>query len=176
MAFAGTFGASGNLIPFALIQSKQYGQATGYDASGNLQFTTPGGTVFTPDRVDDLVISAETDQNGPPLAALANNTDNGSAADTGVLVTAAPAANQHGLPANFGLGRGNWAAADLTGIHVEFLAAVNTVAGVTNVGGPLVRARTPVAVGNFSVAVKNMSEVALESCTLLVQVEHSIQP
>ncbi|HMO94949.1 MAG TPA: hypothetical protein PKD27_02445, partial [Tepidiformaceae bacterium] len=128
-----------------------------------------------PLRIDSLVLSGATDGT-PVLAALANNTDDGSAADTGVLTTAAPAANQHGLPRNFGVGRGNWNVLLMAAVvRVEFLAAINTVAAVTNTGGPVVRTKVPL-VGNFTVAIKNMSEVALASGVILVQFEHSIQP
>ena len=176
MAFAGSFGAAANLIPFAMLQSKLYGQASGYDANGNLRFTTPGGTVVTPERIDSLVISAITAVSAP-LGVLTNNTDDGTAVDTGVLATGVPAANQHGLPANFGLGRGRWSGLEVaTSLRVEILVAVNTVAAGTNTGGPVVRTKTPIVGGNFTVAIKNMSEVVLASGVILVQFEHSIQP
>lgn len=176
MAFAGSFGASANLIPFGILSSKQWGTASGYDANGNLQFTTPGGTVLTPERIDDLFIAA-TQVAGPsdPLAALIDNDDTGAGADSGVLVTAAPAANQHGLPANFGPGRGNWTADDLGALKVTIPRAVNTVAAGTNVGGPVVRSIN-VAAGDVTVAFKNMSEVVLNNATIRVQMEHTIQP
>lgn len=171
MAFAGTFGAAANLVPFGLISSKQYGAASGYDANGNLQFTTPGGTVITPQRINDLFIAADTDI----LAALVDNTDDGSAADTGVFATEAPAANEHSLPANFGPGRGNWTADLLGQLRVDIMEAVNTVAAITNAGGPHIRARG-LAAGDVTVVVKNMSEVALASGLFRLQMEHSIQP
>lgn len=44
-------------------------------------------------------------------------------ADTGVFVTAAAAANQHGLPANFGPGRGKWRADDFSQLAVQIISA-----------------------------------------------------
>lgn len=176
MAFAGDFGAAGNLIPFALCYSPVYGQATGYDANGNLQFTTPGGTVVTPARIDHLQITAGQNI----LAALVDNTDDGSAADTGVFVAAAAAANQHGLPVNFGPGRGNWGdgnpANDRARLRAFIDSAINTVAAVTNAGGPHVRVNgDTIAGGLTSIVIKNMSEVALASAVIDLQVQHSIQ-
>ena len=43
-----------------------------------------------------------------PLTQYIDGTIDGSASDTGVLVTAAPTKYQHGIPVNFGPGRGNW--------------------------------------------------------------------
>lgn len=40
-------------------------------------------------------------------------------ADAGVLVSAVPVANEHGLPINFGPGRGRWIAKDLSYLNVE---------------------------------------------------------
>jgi hypothetical protein len=170
MAFAGDYGAAANLIPFALISSKQYGVASGYDADDNLQFTTPGGTTVTPESVQDLVISAGNDV----LAALLNNTDDGSAVDSGALVSAAAIANEHGLPANFGPGRGNWTQLDLINLNVESREEINTVAAITNTGGPVVRAIT-LAGSNVGISIKNMSEVVLASQTLRIRLDHSIQ-
>ena len=59
------------------------------------------------------------------LAAVASDADLAEVAgvhgSTGVLVTAAAAANQHGLPANFGAGRGQWAAGDLARLRIEIM-------------------------------------------------------
>ena len=170
MAFAGTFGAAANQIPFGILASKQYGAASGYDADGRIQFTTPGGTVITPDRFDDLFITAT----GDILLALVNNDDDGVPADNGLIVSGAPAANQHGLPTNFGPGRGNWVANDLGSLKVEFRGAINTVGAVTNTGGPVLRGAT-LAGADAVISIKNMSEVVLASATIRVQMEHSIQ-
>lgn len=173
MAFAGDFGAAANLVPFGLIFTRRWGLAVGYDAGGNIQFQPDGagGEIITPQRVDGLFISGANDI----LAALVDNTDDGSAADTGVLVTAAAAANQHGLPANFGPGRGNWVDPDNAfDLDVRPLTQRNTVAAATNTGGPVLRA-IAVAGGDLTLAFKNMSEVALANATLLVRMVHSIQ-
>ena len=175
MAFAGTFGGAAKLVPPDLIFSAKFGVGTSYDADGNLQFTTPGATLVTPDRVDELLISGA----GDILAALINNSDDGSAADTGVLVTAAAGANQHGLPANFGLGRGKWVNADNAklpssiNVQLDFQQSINTVQGVTNVGGPYVRALVQ-AGGDLTIAIKNMSEVILASSAMRLTLRHTI--
>ena len=176
MAFAGDFLAAANLVPFGLIASRQHGAASSYDANGNIQFTTAGGTVFTPGRVDDLLITGASDI----LLALADDTNDGSAADTGVLVTAAAGANQHGLPANFGPGRGGWAGAGTNSrdrLICEIRQAHNDVAAITNAGAPVVRiCGDTIANGQTSIVIKNMSEVELESAQLRIRLDHSIQP
>jgi len=178
MTFAAgsSFGAAAALVPFGMIISPKWGLGTSYDANGNIQFTTPGGTLVTPDRVDNLLLVGITD----PLLALADDTDDGSAADTGVLTTAAPiAGNAHHLPANFGIGRGAWTNAVNSGLpsflhfEVSFATANNTVAAVTNAGGPYVRTLAQAA-GDVTVAIKNMSEVTLNFSTIVVRLRHSI--
>lgn len=173
MAFAGDIGANA-LIPFGSLFSRQYGLGVSYDADDNLQFATPGGDVITPARIDELLILG----NNGELAALVDNTNDGSVADCGVLVTAAftPAADESGLPANFGLGRGGWLTdEDLLRVACTLRSVENTVGAVTDTGGPVVRAIRSAGVNDLEIVIKNMSEVALETCTIELTMLHSIQ-
>jgi len=52
-----------------------------------------------------------------------------TAADTGALVTDEAAANQHGLPANFGPGRGHWTEADVARLNVQVPDPANVAVG-----------------------------------------------
>jgi hypothetical protein len=63
------------------------------------------------------------------LTARADATSDGTAGDTGVLVTAAPAANQHGIPINFGPGRGRWTTDDVSHRLWVVYYEINTPAG-----------------------------------------------
>jgi len=58
--------------------------------------------------------------NNAALLAARIGTPNPAAADTGQLVSDEAAANQHGLPANFGPGRGNWILDDIRKVVVSF--------------------------------------------------------
>jgi len=115
MSFGGNFGPVGNLVPFGIIKNILGEQASGYTPDGKIKFMTPSGREYTPDRIDTLVILGFAVQGNPPLAAVVPGNPSTANADTGILVTAAPSAplSQHGLPANFGPGRGKWA--DVTG-------------------------------------------------------------
>lgn len=77
------------------------------DANGNLPPNpSPTATLTSSVQRNRLLYNTST------LAARAG-APAPAAADTGELTTAAPAANQHGLPLNFGKGRGNWLESDL---------------------------------------------------------------
>lgn len=52
-----------------------------------------------------------------------------TAADTGLFVTAEPGADQHGLPANFGPGRGNWSEGDVARLNVQVPDPANAAVG-----------------------------------------------
>jgi hypothetical protein len=91
--------------------------------------------------------------------------NNGSAAtgSTGVLTTADPAVNQHGLPLNFGRGRGNWREEDIHRIRVEVrpqvIGAANGTAGSTT--GHVAVFVTRVS-GNLFFTFINQTNVGLE--------------
>ena len=176
MAFSGDFGAAGNYIPFALLYSPVHGPATGYDGSGNLQFATPGGKTITPERLDDLQITA----GGDILLPLVDDTNDGSADDTGLLVSGAPVvANAHSLPNNCGPGDGGWTTSGVSNrarLRCTLDGAINTVGLATDIGGPIVRlCGTVLALGQTEIVVKNMSPADLASAVIHLQVTHSIQ-
>jgi hypothetical protein len=56
---------------------------------------------------------------GTVLTNTVANSGSAGAGNTGILTTADPATNQHGLPLNFGRGRGNWREEDIHRIRVE---------------------------------------------------------
>ena len=120
MAFGGGAGIPGDMISptAARVPYGSTGLIT-YDADGITAMFSAGGRVLSQSRklFHTLYITLNQDefigQQNVPLSAFVDQSLDGSAVDTGVLVSAAPAANQHGLPANFGPGRDNWLFPDL---------------------------------------------------------------
>lgn len=166
--------AGGMLLATSLIVPQG---AVAYDtAAGFTDDIVAGGRLLRPSGSSyGLTFMRIAESAGTPLLALADNSNDGSAADTVVFTTAAPAANQVGLPSNFGPGRGRWTQALVAfQLCVEIRERVNTVAGISNVGGPEIRTIS-YANGNFTVAVKNMSEVALANFAIIFRVRHSIE-
>lgn len=178
MAFGGTFGPSGNLIPFALISNLKGEQASGYDAAGNIKFLNSAGVEYTPARVDTLIIVGQDADGNPPLAAMAAGPVAAAAADCGQLVTAAPAANQHGLPANFGPGRGNWSGptGQLGRLRVTPEVDMTTLAAPAGQGS-VMPLNAPVLGGDDVAAfVRNFFNQPIStSLTLIVECLHSVQ-
>lgn len=175
MAFGGTFGPSGALLPFGIIFNILGEKGVGYDADGNIQFQRASGSVYTPARVDTLIVAGEIVQNTPPLGALQLGAANIANVDTGQLVTAAPLANEHGLPANFGPGRGNWA--DVTGrvtrLRIEASVQRNILALPAGQGA--VEYVTDVAGSDVSALARNTSGEVVDTLRLVVECIHSVQ-
>jgi hypothetical protein len=103
MTFGGTFGAGGNMIPIAGMVSP-IGDLTYNPDAISVDLSLFGNTQVIPaPRIDNITIFAELA--ATPLLGIFNV---GGGADTGSLSTSAPAGGDHGIPANFGPGRGNW--------------------------------------------------------------------
>lgn len=177
MAFGGTFGPSGNLIPYKLIENIKGEPASGYDANGNIKFLTADGTEYTPERVDTLVIIGKTNDGGPPLAATAAGPTLAASADAGQLVTAAPLANQHGLPANFGPGRGNWTSPTGRLPRLRVTPEVEVTTGQAPGGTGSVMPLNAGVLGDADVSafVRNYFNSPLDSLILIVECIHSVQ-
>lgn len=175
MSFAGTFGASGALIPATIITNIKGEPGVSYDAAGRIAFQSASGAIYTPDRVDTLFLKGAVDQAIPPLAALVAGPALIANADTGQLVTAAPAANQHGLPTNFGPGRGKWdgptGQARINVEPSEELTVVNPALGA----GSVVAVSASVGGIDAASTVRNFHGEALNVLTLRVECIHSIQ-
>lgn len=174
MAFAGTIGPSGALVVATQIRNIKGELGVSYDAEDRLAFQGPNG-VYTPARVDTLIITSNDGEDGAPLSALLAGSQNIANADTGALVTAAPAADQHGLPSNFGPGRGRWTA-DPTGEQrarcstSEQLDVVDPALGVGSVSS--VAASTA---GDAIIICRNFHGEDLTSLVLYVECVHSVQ-
>jgi len=174
MAFAGSFGAAAALIPFGIITNLLGETSPGYDANGNIMFTRASGQVYTPTRVDTLIITATTDQT-PPLGICTTGLPTIADADTGGLTTAAPGANQHGLPVNFGPGRGRWGV-DPTGFN-RLRASVSSVLNVGVVADSAGSVQTVCVLSGANCTVEARSYFGEVVDTLVMTVEclHSTQ-
>lgn len=173
MAFAGSFGAAEALIPFGMITNILGETSPGYDANGNIMFTRASGQVYTPPRVDTLIITATTGQTAPlgiTTVGLPSIVD----ADTGRLTSAAPGANEHGLPANFGPGRGKWA--NVTGAN-RLRASVDAVLDVAVVADSAgsVQAVSLLLGADCSVTARSYFGEVIDSFIMTVECIHSTQ-
>lgn len=178
MALGGTIGPSGALIPANLIVNIKGEIGDSYDALDNIRFLSASGQLYTPDRVDTLFIQIGTDPAAPqpePLGALLAGNANSANADSGALVTAVAAANQNGLPRNFGPGRGNWNGPTgqlrLRATTAETLNVTVPAAGV----GSVVSNAGPAPFGNAAAVIRNFHGEALSTLLLTVECVHSVQ-
>lgn len=182
MAFGGTFGPDGALFPFAIIFNIKGEQGSGYDANGRIKFTTASGREYTPERVDTLLIFGSTTEASDALGGLEPGAVDPTNGDTGEIVTAAPAADQHGLPTNFGPGRGNWASP--TGgvgrfrvlVEEQVTAPADEVDGTNEAQGG-VTPHNDSAPGDADMLcdVRNFHITALSQLSLRVECIHSVQ-
>ena len=111
---------------------------------------------------------------GAEVEAFADGTLNGSAIDTGLLVSAAAAANQHGLPVNFGPGRGNWTENDVARLQVDVKARTITAPIDASAIPPVVSVQ--ITGGDVVIVVKNMSTAQVYTDLLInLKYSHSIE-
>ena len=146
--------------------------------TGLVTLSAGGVAMFSADarRPGGLFRSLTIFITGTALSAFVDGTLTGAAADTGVIVSAAAAANQHGLPTNFGPGRDNWVFADTyrltTDVEVFFPAVV-----AAGDGGPFVAAKAALVGPNardITVVVKNTSPNAISYMMIRMRYDHSI--
>jgi hypothetical protein len=87
--------------------------------------------------------------------------------DTGQFSSAAAAANQHGLPSNFGEGRGNWLAEHIVGLMFNLMhAGVTAIAAVADVHDWEVKAMA-IAAGDLTITVHNRATAAVIALSII---------
>lgn len=168
MAF-GTWPAAA-VVPAANINTA-HGIPSSIDADGRMILT---GHVALEEyfslQFSGTLLQAPADQ-----AALDDNT--GSATCTGVLVSAAPGANQHGIPANFGPGRGLWTPGRLSRLryHVICTGTRSFEAAAPLHSWPQVQVvLLTQAGGNITMVFKNFGALQATTINIWLQYLHSV--
>jgi len=182
MTFGGQFGPGGNLVPFGLIKNIKGEIASGYDAAGRIVFINADGEDYTPERVDTLIIVAQPTGQGEgtsfPLGAATPGIGLPNALDVGTLVSAVPGLTEHGLPTNFGPGRGNWngPTGHYTRLRLSQSSVVNVpaLAVASSTGGVEIGPFDPGG-SNVAGGVRNLNAVALVVMQIIVECIHSVQ-
>lgn len=160
MAFA-QIGAAGALIQAASLQP------TGAYAGPNadawfVDRVNGGGRAYQPSRLNKIIVSGA--RLLEPAAAAAPDPAND---DTGRLVTAAAGANEHGLPSNFGRGRGHWRDGDEERVRVLIMPQDDAKTGVASTAGdispfvyPVAHSVRAVFDGNGDISIDVQNKVA----------------
>jgi len=172
-------GAGGQMVPIEVLSAPggAPGGTLAYAPDGLRLTKTATGTV-TPilvKRLANLTLFASSGGAGDellgPLVAGSPATAN---ADTGAIVTGVPTATQHGIPTNFGPGRGNWTQDDLlrTRVYIQRVLSSPSVAlgpGTVSIAGRNL-------VGNdLVIQIRNNSATPLLALVLDIEWRHSIQ-
>jgi hypothetical protein len=166
MAFGGQFGASGSILPAAQMRAASGELGASINADGQLVLTRASGSTYVPETFDQFRISCGV-AGTPPLAGVVIGLADPANADTGRLVSAAPGQDEHGLPTNFGPGRGKWTQADFERIRIVALPTLNVAAPATGVGS-VTMVQGSVAAGDIELDVRNYFEQDLVSLILIV--------
>ena len=191
MSFGGTFGPAGNLVPFGIIQNLEGESSPGYDAAGRIMFARKSGSIYTPDRVDTLIMFGDKDGSNP-LDKLTPDGMIGGTPDIGTLVSAVPQVflGQHGLPTNFGPGRDKWGSVAPVSqigsfaygrfrIQAEPVIAVSSEQGgpapVACQGSVMINSTVSSDPNNVYGVVRNYFGVPVPSLILIVECLHSAQ-
>lgn len=180
MAFSGNMGASAAMTPVARIENDRGEAADSYDADSKVVFARATGSKYTPARVDTLVVRMGLDEATPPLAETQTGAPSAALSDAGAFVTSAPGADQHGLPANFGPGRGKWGAGDASRIRVHIdpvydAPAAGETTDPTDAVGHLTDVSVTIAFGDILILVRNMNKTELFAAQIVIEYTHSIQ-
>lgn len=170
MSFGGLFGAPGAVVAVGATR-------TAIPESAAVVLDVPSGVIQANNAQGQKLYGGPTQRFGElafvdaTLAPYANDTIDGSAADTGVLVSGVPGSADHGIPANFGPGRGNWTVADFARLRV--LVQPRLAAIPADVVPPVVM---PILVGgNIFIIVKNMSAQTALTLDIWLKYSHSIE-
>lgn len=169
MSFGGTFGAAAAMTPIGIMSSTAGTLTYNADAiSVDLQKNGVSASSFAIEQINNLRILGS----GSPLGVFVALGD-GSTGDRGTLVTGAPGANEHGIPANFGPGRGNWTSTELARLRV--LISFYQTGSLANASIGQATAQPPtLAGGDISVIIRNISLAACASLTIDLEYRHSI--
>lgn len=176
MAFGGSAGPGGNVLPIGALATSD-GSALTYDTDGLTLLKTLPGTVtpVRPPMIQNLRIRFIPDQ-GFPLDAMVAGFPAEPNVDTGALVSFAPNANQHQIPINFGPGDGNWTREDFERLRVRVIEFTGGPAAPGDTGGVHVVERS-YDVGNAGprVLIRNHAAFDLNIIEIELEYRHSIE-
>jgi len=166
MAFGGNAGAAAGLLAIGTYIPNPGSDAASYDGD-DLEYTEGGAHAYgAPDPLRNVTLLITT-----PLSVWADATVTGAADDTGILTTAAAGTDEHGLPANFGPGRGNWTLQDIARLTVD----VRTTDPTPAVSQPPVSVvGLTVSTGDLVITCKNQNTVAPAAITVKLRYDHSM--
>ncbi len=177
MAFAGTMGAGALMTPIGVLSAP--GGALTYAADGISLLKTDSGTatpILRP-SIANLIFTMADGPGDPVLTEMVAGAPDEANDDTGMLSTAdvvgGGEANKHGIPANWGAGRGNWDADSVARINVQIRAHSTNRAGVGDVGGSQVASIALVG-SDVEIAIRNTSLEEVEDLTVLLEYRHSM--
>lgn len=173
MAFGGTMGAAAAMTPVAAMRVP-LGSSVPVYVGDTISIPTSDGTGTVRDSIQELIFVPIT-SGSPVLAAFIGQSVDGSSADAGVLTTASPTGNRHGIPSNFGPGRGNWTFADLYRLRMS-IEAVQFAAYASDGGMPFATAiqLSGASPSDVLIFFKNQSAQNIEFLRILLKYDHSI--
>lgn len=173
MAFAGSMGAPAAMIPAIVIAGRGPTLQAVYSSGNKIGFPSADGAgVYRP--INELVILPSTGPNAVLLAFIGQSID-GSTGDAGVLTTAVPTGNRHGIPTNFGPGRGAWLGEDLYRLRVS-VERVQLAAYAAGDGHPFVVGIQLVGAAPSDVLIffKNDSVADVSNMQICLKYDHTI--
>ena len=179
MAF-GSGLVGGALVQSNVIANIQGESSPGYEpGTGRIQFQRASGSIYTPARVDTLILILKDDEGPPALDVLIPSSDALVAnADTGCLVTdAIIPADCNGLPWNFGPGVGQWARVTGRGprLRLTFQTLPDSLLAPTGQGSLQYEAEPSIGGADLSTLVRNYFGVQITKLAIIIECLHSVQ-
>lgn len=169
MGFGGNFGAAASMTPIGIISAPS-GILT-YNADGISVDLQKNGdsSAFAVREIDNLRITGGA---GTVLAVFIAAGD-GSSGDRGTLVSGAPGANEHGIPANFGPGRGSWTQEDVERFRASIHLYQSGSLADASIGQAVVQSII-LAAGDISVLFRNISLATCIAMQIDLEYLHTI--
>ena len=172
MAFGGNMGPAKAMTLVGAMNVPD-GSTLSYDADAiSLRAAAPGTvTAQLRPSLANLRFSIDNSQ-GPALKAIVLGAADPANPDTGSLSSADPKLNQHGIPVNFGPGRGNWTQADIQRLRAQVIRSRYDGGAITATGTAQVTQVT-LNGSDIEILVRNMSERDADFIDVELDYRHS---